>query len=171
VVTLRILTGDNPDPEKKRQEGVMSDEETRNKVDDQEESKDTPSPLSIPKIAVSRINRKIVMALLLIFGSLAALSLIWAFSPNKPSVENPASRKIPPNRRPRFRKTWLIPLQVTEELAAEGRHGEGGGVLYSRNASLMPDAPFPQRRMENPRMLHIRFQQTRATHPRAAGGP
>ena len=120
VVTLRILTGDNPDPEKKRQEGVMSDEETRNKVDDQEEGKDTPSPLSIPKIAVSRINRKIVMALLLIFGSLAALSLIWAFSPNKTINGKSGKPEDSAKQTPTLPENVVDSPSSYRELAAEG---------------------------------------------------
>ena len=105
----------------------MSDEETRNKVDDQEEGKDTPSPLSIPKIAVSRINRKIVMALLLIFGSLAALSLIWAFSPNKTINGKSGKPEDSAKQTPTLPENVVGSPSSYRELAAEGRTAKGVG--------------------------------------------
>ena len=99
----------------------MSDEETRTKVDDQEEGKDTPSPLSIPKIAVSRINRKIVMALLLIFGSLAALSLIWAFSPNKTINGKSGKPEDSAKQTPTLPENVVDSPSSYRDLAAEGR--------------------------------------------------
>jgi len=58
----------------------MSDDNKKQNVQDIE---DTPLPLGTPKIMVSRINRKLVMTFLIVFGSVAALSLIWAVTPNK----------------------------------------------------------------------------------------
>lgn len=76
----------------------MEDNKHRNKED---EIADTPLPLSTPKIVVSRINRKLVFALLAIFGFAAAFSLLWAFSPDRKRVEEArspeASAKQPPN--------------------------------------------------------------------------
>lgn len=73
-------------------------EDKKNK---ENEIADTPLPLSTPKIVVSRINRKLVFALLAIFGVAAAFSLLWTFSPGKKKVEEArrpeASAKQPPN--------------------------------------------------------------------------
>ena len=76
----------------------MSDDNKNKNVQDIE---DTPLPLGTPKIMVSRINRKLVMTLLIVFGSVAALSLIWAVTPNKRTNETTekaeASTKQAPN--------------------------------------------------------------------------
>lgn len=60
---------------------------------------DAPELLTPPQISVSRINRKLVIALLIVFGSVAALSLIWAVSPNskKQTVAKPDAAKQTPN--------------------------------------------------------------------------
>jgi type IV secretion system protein VirB10 len=103
----------------------MSDEDKRNEMDEQE-TRDTPHPLHIPKIAVSRINRKIVMALLLIFGSLAALSLIWAVSPSKTAGEKRAKDEES------ARQTPILPENVVDspssyrDLSGEGKRGQNG---------------------------------------------
>ncbi len=72
---------------------------------DEQRIEDNPLPLSTPKMAVSRINRKLVMSLMIIFGIIATLSLIWAVSPNrktreaavKPEVSAKQSPNLPDN--------------------------------------------------------------------------
>lgn len=103
----------------------MSEEDKINKVDDQE-VKDTPLPLNIPKIAVSRINRKIVMALLLIFGSLAALSLIWAVSPSKTASEKSAKPEDSVKQTPTLPGNVADSPSSYKELSGDGKTPQRG---------------------------------------------
>jgi len=98
----------------------------------------TPLPLSTPKIVVSRINRKLVFALLAIFGVVAAFSLLWAFSPDRKKVEETrrpeASAKQPPN----------LPDNVIDSPSSYNDLAEGGnqpqsGPQSAGGALQLPD--------------------------------
>jgi type IV secretion system protein VirB10 len=103
----------------------MSDTDKRINVEEQE-TKDTPLPLNIPKIAVSRINRKIVMALLLIFGSLAALSLIWAVSPRKTASEKSAKPEESAKQTPILPGNVIDSPSSYKELSGDGKTPKRG---------------------------------------------
>ena len=117
----------------------MDDEDKRTKIYDHE-GKDTPLPLNIPKIAVSRINRKIVVALLLLFGSLTALSLIWAISPGKTPIENKAKPEDSAGRTPILPDNVIDSPSSYRELARERKTGQQGssspGVMDSGKKQL-----------------------------------
>jgi type IV secretion system protein TrbI len=102
----------------------MSDEDKRTNVEEQE-TKDTPLPLNIPKIAVSRINRKIVMALLMIIGSLAALSLIWAVSPRKTAGEKTAKAEESAKQTPILPENVIDSPSSYKELSGDGKTARG----------------------------------------------
>jgi type IV secretion system protein VirB10 len=102
----------------------MSDEDKRTNVEEQE-TKDTPLPLNIPKIAVSRINRKIVMALLMILGSLAALSLIWAVSPRKTAGEKTAKPEESARQNPILPGNVIDSPSSYKELSGDGKTARG----------------------------------------------
>jgi len=110
----------------------MSEDEKRTEIGEQE-GKDTPLPLHLPKIAVSRINRKIVMALLMILGSLAALSLIWAVSPGKTASEKSGKKDDS------VKQTPILPENVVDSPSSYkdlSREGKVPGTANSRQREL-----------------------------------
>jgi type IV secretion system protein VirB10 len=109
----------------------MPEEDERTRIEEKE-GKETPSPLSLPKIAVSRINRKIVMALLMIFGSLAALSLIWAVTPSKSAGDKSGKTEDSAKQTPTLPENVVDSPSSYRELA-DGRTGKGGGQQPARN--------------------------------------
>jgi type IV secretion system protein VirB10 len=81
---------------------------------------DAPLPLSTPKIAVSRINRKLVISLLIIFGSIAALSLIWAVSPNRNAKEATGKPEASAKQSPNLPENVIDSPTSYKDLAKDG---------------------------------------------------
>jgi type IV secretory pathway VirB10-like protein len=81
---------------------------------------DTPLPLSTPKILVSRINRKLVFALLAIFGGAAAFSLIWAFSPDRKRVEEDRRSEASVKQSPTLPDNLIDSPSTYHDLAKRG---------------------------------------------------
>jgi type IV secretion system protein VirB10 len=123
----------------------MSDEDKKINVEEQE-TKDTPLPLNIPKIAVSRINRKIVMALLMIIGSLAALSLIWAVSPRKTAGEKSAKPEESAKQNP------ILPENVIDSPSSY-KELSGGGKTPQQGSQATGPKQSQQRELEAGRAL------------------
>lgn len=95
----------------------MSDEDKRKNAQDID---DAPLPLNTPKIAVSRINRKLVMSLLIIFGSIAALSLIWAVSPNRNAKEATGKTESSAKQSPNLPENVVDSPTSYKDLAKDG---------------------------------------------------
>lgn len=93
------------------------DEEKRKNTQDID---DAPLPLSTPKIAVSRINRKLVISLLIIFGSISALSLIWAVSPSRNAKEATGKPESSAKQSPNLPENVIDSPTSYKDLAKDG---------------------------------------------------
>jgi type IV secretion system protein VirB10 len=96
----------------------MSDKDKRTNTQDID---DAPLPLNTPRIAVSRINRKLVMSLLIIFGSIAALSLIWAVSPNRNAKEATGKPEASAKQSPNLPENVIDSPTSYKDLAKDGK--------------------------------------------------
>lgn len=81
---------------------------------------DTPLPLRTPRITVSRINRKLVITLMIVFCSLAALSLIWAVSPNRSAKDTTDKSSTTANNAPNLPENVISSPTSYQDLAKDG---------------------------------------------------
>lgn len=88
---------------------------------DEQRIEDNPLPLSTPKMAVSRINRKLVMSLMIIFGIIATLSLIWAVSPNRKTREAAVKPEVSAKQSPNLPDNVMDSPTSYNDLAKDGK--------------------------------------------------
>jgi type IV secretion system protein VirB10 len=96
----------------------MSDQDKKKKAQDID---DAPLPLSTPKIRVSRISRKLVISLLVIFGSIAALSFLWAVSPRKNVKEETGKPEASAKQTPNLPENVMDSPTSYKDLAKDGK--------------------------------------------------
>lgn len=106
----------------------MSDEDKKNAQD----IDDAPLPLSTPKIRVARISRKLVISLLVIFGSIAALSFLWAVSPRKQAREVTGKPEASAKPTPNLPENVMDSPASYKDLARDGKAPQPGPPITSQ---------------------------------------